>query len=174
MEKELIARALRNGLTEDEAKWYLLSLESNINSRDAESIAVSIFNDEITASESGEDNAFTKFKKKKQRIPEKAVALIAALRKAKEAALRYKDVEDGGTCNFDTPTIRLERWQEKTVKIICKIAGLDCSKWENYYMNYHILGGCYGQANRRTDMAEAFAKSLENDGYKASVWYAID
>nr|DAF90877.1 MAG TPA: hypothetical protein [Siphoviridae sp. ctnMR5] len=108
------------------------------------------------------------------RISDKVAALAEALKKAKIEALKLENVDDGGTCNLDCPTLCLERWRESDVKKACELANLSYSKWEDHYYNYHILGACYGQANRRTDMAEAFTQSMKASGYNAAVWYAMD
>ena len=177
--ESVINRAVKNGVSEVEAKWYLLMLteqceKSGLHGIDAERMALDVFDDELAEHEFGESNAFTKYKGEKPRIQAKVLALIDALQLAKDEALKFKDVDDGGTCNFDCPTIRLAGWREKVVKRAAKVVGLDCQKWEDYYMNYHICGACYGQANRRTEMAEAFTKAMEKKGYEADVWYAVD
>lgn len=108
------------------------------------------------------------------KISEKVKALAEALAKARAEALKFKDIDDGGTCNLDCPTLHLKRWRETDVQKACELAGLSCNKWEDYYFNYHIARACYGQANRRTKMAEAFTEAMKNAGYEASVWYAMD
>lgn len=178
--KVVINRAIKNGITEIEANWYLQTLANHCDANlgvhgiTAERLALEIFDDELAEYEAGLSNAFTRYKNKKERIPQKVLNLIIALQKANEEAMKFKDNPDGGTCNFDTPEIRLKGWKENTVKTACRCVGLDCQKWEAHYMNYHILGTCYGMADCRTTMAEAFAKSLYKSGFEASVYYAVD
>lgn len=99
--------------------------------------------------------------------------LAKALAKAKEAAMKYIDSEDGGTCNLDSCAVRLAGWRESMVKKACEIAGVSGYKWENDYLNWHI---CFtaGQGNRRSRMAEAFTASLSESGYEALDWSSID
>ena len=40
---------------------------------------------------------------------EEIEALKMALIKAKDEAQRFADIEDGGTCNFDTPILFLDK-----------------------------------------------------------------
>lgn len=42
--------------------------------------------------------------------------LAKALKRAKKEAMKYIDSEDGGTCNFDSATVRLYGWKEADVK----------------------------------------------------------
>lgn len=179
MKAQVVGRAVRDGVSEREAKWYLLKLvegckKSGLRYVDAERMAIDVFDDELAEYEFGNKNRFAAFRAKKERIPKKVIDLIDALEKAKESALKHKDDEDGGTCNFDTPTLRLEGWTEPLVKRACRVVDLDCQKWEKHYMNYHIYGACNGQANRHTNMAEAFTDSMRSSGYEADVWYAMD
>lgn len=94
-----------------------------------------------------------------------------ALSKAEQAAQKYNDTEDGGSCNFDTPIVRLNATRKQ-------LASLD---WVVEEIGNHLHKGWYfvgiklsGQGNRRTRMAEAAAKSLKESGYEASVFYMVD
>ena len=180
-QERIIKRAVKNGVTEIEAKWYLQMLvehcEENCgfyNRVDAIRMAYDMLDDELAGVEAGEGSWFTKFRAKRPRIQEKVLAFINALQRAKDEALKFKDVDDGGTCNFDCPEIRLAGWRERLAKRAARVVGLDCDRWDWHYMNYHISGACDGQGNRRTTMAEAFARSMESAGYETAVWYAMD
>lgn len=104
---------------------------------------------------------------------EKILALRCALLIAYSEAQKLKDTEDGGTCNFDTPTLKLtSEWKEADVNEAFKLTGLQPYKVEKGY--YHILGACEGQGSRRTAMAEAFRDCLRELGYTSYVYYQID
>ncbi len=108
--------------------------------------------------------------KKVSRVDE----LAKALKRAKKEAMKYIDSEDGGSCNFDSATVRLYGWKEADVKKACEMAGVDCYKFEGrYYRPWHI-GYTSGQGNRRSRMAEAFSDSLKASGYDSGMWYAAD
>lgn len=102
-------------------------------------------------------------------------ALTKAMIRAKKAAQAYANVEDGGTCNFDSPCLLGWHGMKKSLVIqAIKDAGL--SSWEWRFCGLHLVigGGTMGQGNRRTLMAEAMAKSLEKDGYNAGMYYQAD
>ena len=104
---------------------------------------------------------------------EKILALRCALLIAYSEAQKLKDVDDGGTCNFDTPTLKLtSEWKEADVNEAFKLTGLRPYKVDEDY--YHILGACEGQGDRRTAMAEAFRDKLKTLGYNSHVHYQMD
>lgn len=104
---------------------------------------------------------------------ERILALRCALLIAYSEAQKYKEVEDGGTCNFDTPTLMLtSEWKEVDVNEAFKLTGLQPYKVDKDY--YHILGACEGQGFRRTAMAQAFRDSLKKQGYTSYVHYQMD
>lgn len=101
--------------------------------------------------------------------------LKQALIKAKEAAMLFSEVDDGGTCNFDAPTLRLERWKKTEIEEAITGAGLRYFEHRLFGIKYYVIcGGTYGQGNRRTAMAEAMSKILKNEGYEASMYYQMD
>lgn len=111
-----------------------------------------------------------------EKVNEKIKVLVEALQKARAESLKYKGIDDGGTCNFDCPIIRLERWRHTDIEKVNELAGggVKLYKWDGHYYNYHICGVGYGQGNRRTKMAEVFYKSMEESGYKVSMYYQMD
>lgn len=95
-----------------------------------------------------------------------------AVAKAAEEANKFKDTEDGGSCNFDACCVRIKipkKFREQTSLNLYKMDGI---LWRGCYMIYSIPYS--GQANRRTRMAEAACKSLEEQGYDAHVYYQLD
>lgn len=101
-------------------------------------------------------------------------ALTEALIKAVEIAKLYEGTEDGGTCNFDSPAITYKGMRKSLVMEAIKKAGLRSFEWkcvENYLV---ICGGCCGQGNRRTRMAEAMTESLKASGYEVMTYYQMD
>ena len=83
-------------------------------------------------------------------------------------------VEDGGTCNFDAPSISLPRWQSAKVKQACKEAGCGCFEWKSFGRRWVISFRIAGQAYKRETAAEAMTKALAGMGYDALTYCAID
>lgn len=96
----------------------------------------------------------------------------ALLRAAAACASHIRD-EDGGTCNFDSPTLDYKACGLKRdeAERIIKAAGLSCYDWEKQLV---ITGPFAGQGNRRTKMAEAFCESMTRDGVAAGMYYQMD
>lgn len=97
---------------------------------------------------------------------------MADLKVAAIRALAFADLDDTGTCNFDTPWLFVEEplTEEDLIDINDK---LGCYEVEEkcYAIGYKILNG---QAYRRTKMAEEFVDALRKLGYVAYVHYRID
>lgn len=83
-------------------------------------------------------------------------------------------VEDGGTCNFDAPSISLPRWQSAKVKQACKEAGCGCFEWKSFGRCWVIHFRIPGQAYKRETAAEVMTKALADMGYDALTYCAID
>jgi hypothetical protein len=96
--------------------------------------------------------------------------LIKARAIALEAAAQ---VEDGGTCNLDAPSLLLPRWQSAKVKQACEEAGGDYFRW-GYSNRYVICLRLPGQAYKRETAAEAMTKALADMGYDALTYCAMD
>ena len=95
--------------------------------------------------------------------------------KAVEAGREADNGEDGGTCNFDSPSLLLPRWQEKKVKQACKEAGITCFKWD-------LFGGARfvfstptsAQANRNCRVSKAMCDVLSGCGYDVLEYCSSD
>ena len=104
-----------------------------------------------------------------------------ALRKALERAKIYaefaKQDDDGGTCNFDSPTLDYQAMgmsKRKAIETI-EATGLRCFEWKGYgTQRLVICGMTVGQGNCRTAMAEAFHKALQADGIASGMYYQMD
>lgn len=96
--------------------------------------------------------------------------LIKAHAVALDAAAQ---VEDGGTCNLDAPSLLVPRWQSAKVKQACEEAGGDYFRW-GYSNRYVICLRLPGQAYKRETAAEAMTKALTAMGYDALTYCAID
>ena len=100
--------------------------------------------------------------------------LSQALKKAYSCAQKVS-IEDGGTCNFDTPQLILTGWRESEIKEAFDAAGLRCyiqKSGKSYVVD--VIGCTNGQGDLRTEMAEAARESLKADGYEAYVYYQMD
>lgn len=106
--------------------------------------------------------------------------LVHAFREAAAAALAADPGEglenDGGTCNFDTPAIRLPGVREKFLKECAAEAGIDVDPfdWFGGRRYYWVRVPMYGQANRRSRMAEAACRKLKELGLPATMYSQAD
>lgn len=82
-------------------------------------------------------------------------------------------VEGGGTCNLDAPSLLLPLWQSAKVKQACKEAGGDYFRW-GFSNRYVICLRLPGQAYKRETAAEAMTKALADMGYDALTYCQID
>ena len=99
--------------------------------------------------------------------------LIRALNRAVIASAAPIAADDGGTCNFDSPVLDYAAAglsRNDAERIIASV-GLASYDWEKMLV---IVGDFSGQGNRRTKMAEAFAKSLESSGFPSCMYYQMD
>lgn len=103
----------------------------------------------------------------------KILELKSALLIAKIKADELKNVDDGGTCNFDTPTLKLpSEWSNWMLDVAFQHTGLTYERINKETI--HILGAVEGQGFRRTAMAEAFRDKLCELGYVSYVYYQMD
>ena len=103
----------------------------------------------------------------------KILELKSALLIAKIEADKLKDTDDGGTCNFDTPTLKLpSEWTSLMLDVAFKNTGMSYERVSKETI--HILGAVEGQGFRRTAMAEAFSEALTKQGYVSYVYYQMN
>jgi len=106
--------------------------------------------------------------------------LTQAFREAAAAALAADPGEglenDGGTCNFDTPAISLPGMREKAVQACAEAAGITASAfdWLGGRRWFFVHVPTFGQANRRTRMAEAACRRLKELGLNAVMYCQAD
>lgn len=96
--------------------------------------------------------------------------------KAVKATVKLENTEDGGTCNFDAPALKVERWQEKKLDEALRAYGYSCFKWTGRSMvwGYVLSVPSSGQGNRRSRRAEAIKDELIKMGYDMSMYYQAD
>ena len=103
----------------------------------------------------------------------KLSSLKYALQIAIYEASKHKNDEDGGTCNFDTPTLILSsEWKESDGQRVFRSVGLRPYKVAKNV--YHVFDVAEGQGFRRTAMAEAFRDCMVQLGYVSHVHYQMD
>lgn len=102
--------------------------------------------------------------------------LVAAFQAAEVAALSQAQVPDGGACNFDMCVVRLPGVPAEEVQRAAKEAGI--SVWDASYWGgkgcWFVRVSQYGQADRRSLMAQAACAAMEAAGFKASMYYQMD
>ena len=109
-----------------------------------------------------------------------------ALDRAVLAATLFANCDDGGTCNFDAPAFNFEAYgisKADAMRIIDE-AGLYSYEWDMFpskpgrgkrkHIQLVIVGFTSGQGNRRTKMAEAFCKQMQEDGCNCGMYYQMD
>lgn len=103
--------------------------------------------------------------------------LAADLKAAYEYGKAHMGTDDGGTCNFDSPTLHLPRWNKEKVKAAVKAAGLNSFEWKPFkgHGSFLVVSvPCAGQGYTRTNAAEAMSKRLGELGYDAGMYYQAD
>lgn len=105
-------------------------------------------------------------------LPVKVLDLAGALAQARGNAEAIPVEDTGGTCNFDTGKVRLSGWRETHVQAAAKIASVTANKWPRGW--WHFDGWPDAQGMNQTIKAEAFARTMKDRGYEASVHYAMD
>lgn len=109
-------------------------------------------------------------------LPSKYVKLARDLAYAHETALaETANEDDGGTCNFDAPTLRLPRWNKAHVQTAAQMAGVGCFQWTGWSKpEWVICPRVPAQANRRTKCAERMHELLLELGYDSGMYYQMD
>lgn len=103
--------------------------------------------------------------------------LATDLKAAYEYGKAHMGTDDGGTCNFDSPTLYLPRWNKEKVKAAVKAAGLNSFEWKPFkgHGSFLVVSvPCAGQGYTRTNAAEAMSKRLGELGYDAGMYYQAD
>ena len=95
--------------------------------------------------------------------------LKAAVEAAQAAAVA---IDDGGTCNMDSPMVWLPRWNAAKIKEAARAAGTRAYKHRLSWWMFST--GVYAQGDPRTIAAKAASHLLEERGYRASVFYMMD
>lgn len=97
------------------------------------------------------------------------------LKAALQYGLEHAGEDDGGTCNFDSPTLYLPRWKRQLVETAAKAAGLGCFVWKAFSKNAYVFSvPGVGQGYTRTNAAEAMSQFLGGLGYDAGMYYQMD
>lgn len=97
------------------------------------------------------------------------------IKSAKIEADKLRNVDDGGTCNFDSAYLRATGMREKTAKVISLMSGVPCNVTSSrFHGRIMFIGIGEGQANRRTAMAEAVKKFMESKGHDVGMYYQMD
>ena len=105
----------------------------------------------------------------------KYAKLAEDLRKAAAVGRAAADLsDDGGTCNFDAASLRLDGWIRAKVEQAAREAGVGCFVWNLWGSKSYVFPIACGQGNARTAGAEAMSEHLKNAGYAASVYYQMD
>lgn len=109
--------------------------------------------------------------------------LIEALKRANEAAISADPGpdDDAGTCNFDSPAIKLPRMRNDAAEQVSQITGVRLAKFSAWGSGWFwVLVDMRGQGNRRTKMMEAALKVLKElqpdigNNVKVAGYYQMD
>lgn len=100
--------------------------------------------------------------------------LTEDLIKARLAAEKAAEGEDGGTANLDTMTLSLSSARENKVIEAVEKAGLSCSKIKWLGPRYFIYPPKCGQGNSRNRAVEAMTNVMHESGWLVLVYYQMD
>lgn len=103
---------------------------------------------------------------KAAQIKEMSQAMILA----NNYAMEFAYTNDGGSCNFDHPIIKINRLTKKQAEQL-PLRVYKCYGGGGWW---GVDCALYGQAMRRTTMAEAFARKMNELGFECSVYYMMD
>lgn len=109
------------------------------------------------------------------RTKEEFNELNKALLNAVNSAAMLDDTEDGGTCNFDSVTIKISIPAKLAAQAWVKLEKMLVADYGRFWRGCYMVDiPLYGQANRRTRMAEAACDALRQSGYNAIMYYQCD
>lgn len=106
----------------------------------------------------------------------------AILTAGNEAAIVADPIQDGGTCNFDTPTLILPRVRAAAVEAAGEATGIHVHRiqWMGSTA-WWISTESLGQGSRRTTMAEAATRAMQakieelgRKDWSATTYYQMD
>lgn len=101
--------------------------------------------------------------------------LAEDLKEAKAYGLDHAGDDDGGTCNFDSATLYLPRWNKEKVEIAAKTARCWVLRLDLVHqMLFHLLHPRGGAGLQADKAAEAMHDFLEERGYDAGMYYQMD
>ena len=103
--------------------------------------------------------------------------LIQAFREAADAAVAADPGADadGETCNFDRLAVKLPGIRVKTVMECATIAEISVDEFIWFGRQWFCIHvPSHGQANRRTVMAQAACRKLQDFGLKSLLYYQMD
>ena len=114
----------------------------------------------------------------KYHVPEltgKYKKLADDLKAALAYGLEHMGTDNGGTSNFDAPSLTLPGWEKKLVNAAARTAGVICSEWTLWKSKTYVFSmrGA-GQGYTRTRAAEAMCQYLKEQGYEAGMYYQMD
>lgn len=107
--------------------------------------------------------------------------LAALFRRAAAAAIAADPVDDGGTCNTDTPAFRIERVRANVIEAAAAKAGVRVHgfSWFGGRRWFWLYVPMYGQGERRSTMMQAAQRVLDAaegaiPGFHACGYYQMD
>lgn len=137
----------------------------------------------MTATEAGALEEFERLRKRwhhPEAMPAELKGRYKKLAEDLKAALAYglerKGDDDGGTSNFDAPSLHLPGWTRKKVEAAAEYAGLGCFTWNLWGSKSYVFSirRGVGQGYTRSRAAEAMREYLKGLGYDASTYCQAD
>lgn len=87
----------------------------------------------------------------------------------------FDDTEDGGSCNFDSVTLKISIPAKLAAQTWVKLEKMLARDWGGFWRGHYMVAiPLSGQGNRRTRMAEAARDALKSAGYNAVMFYQCD
>lgn len=108
-------------------------------------------------------------------LPSRARLVYDALCAAKASAEAARPGDDGGSANMDSPFLHSQRGlTSDAVDSAARLAGVGVRRYRSSMWNGWFVSLTAGQGAMRTRMAEAAARTLNECGEEASVYYQVD
>lgn len=113
----------------------------------------------------------------KRVTPETLPELVKDLREADSLARAHvAGMADGGTCNFDSPVLAIDKKDAKWAAAAIKCAGGDSFEWKMWrrFAGLVLSFGRPGQGDRNTRYATHFEATLKARGWPTTMYYQMD
>ena len=101
--------------------------------------------------------------------------LAELLKSAEAEAQKFKNIDDGGTCNFDQVVLNFKGKRKTFLDQLENASGYKFTKLSGFWSGFYFVNfRLSGQGSRRTTMAETSKKFLAENGVECAMYYQMD